>query len=484
MDPAFLTKEHLLKDLNLFGVSDTIKKYNQSIIPSKILYEMFEDKSDNVVDVFLASYSNTPSHLLKELAKRTQNILVLQKLAIHPRTAHDILMALTDHPSEVIQISIASNKLISPPIAAKLIESENPVVLAILAKNSSVDSRVRKRLLTSSETLVKTTIALQSNLTPEMHELLGHDPNFLVKVAIFTMTNCSSDFLQKVADLDDLNEQRLLLQREDLPATVLDSIALSAHAEIREATVRRKVLTTEELVGFSDDPSVSIRAYIAGQLNLPQVIQEKFVDDVFEVTSALANSTPTKYIVGKVVEKNNQELNQILAANINLTTDIITLLCQILPSEELLTLVASQTLNEEQLEIICNERTDLDALYILASRSILFSGLSYNVAKLLVEQRSASLRMLAAASTNLDDELAAKLLHDRAKMVKEVLVENPILEKHELEILLHDNQASVADLAKEKLAARPELDKKAPKQDDKLGVKKIVSTLIDRMRGK
>ncbi len=487
-DPAFVTKEYLIADLKELGVKGTVSKYRNSLLPSKLINEVYEDKENrSLCWLFIASYPNTPSKLLTDLAEQCDDHEVLCRLASHPRTPREVLLKLADNESGSLRSIIAGNRQITPKIAEKIANDSNIAVRAVLAENPVIFTRIQMLLTQDPEAFVRTTMTLRNDICAEAMDQLKFDNDFLVKAAIITLVNNDENYMLSLADSDRMIDQHLLLQREALPEKVLESLTLSTHPEVRTEAIRKKVLKDDELVGLAEDNEASIRKIIASQPSLPDFVQEIICNDTEQIQLVLASSFPSPpYAIKLAMGSLNVQI--VLAENSNIDEKTVSFLCENSPDEVLEMLALRSDLNESHLDIIVNKRKNIDAIFALALNENYFSGISEEMTMQLASARAASLRAYAALSENVNDESVATLLKDPAPLVKEHLIRNPMLEDNELEILTNDDNAKIVRFATEELAARKE---KAEQQQSEVGsseiisgVKSFVSNLIDKVRGK
>jgi hypothetical protein len=300
-----------------------------------------------------------------------------------------------------------------------------------------------------------------------------HDPDFLVKFAMINLVKCSDDYLLAIADSDQSDDQLLVLQRDELPDKVLESLALSRDDYVRFLAIKRKVLEEDELVGLAEDSSLEIRKLIASLPDLPDFVQHLLCQDLFEVQLVLASSFPSATSAINLIEAGDGRLLEAFAMNEACPREIVSLLAEMAPSEIVELISLRSDLDEKQLDIIINCRQDLNAIYNLSISSYSFPGISEDVTLKLAKERSVSLRCLAAKSQNINDEVVKFLIRDRSVEVRRILVENDSLEKGELAEMCKDSDPEIA--------ARADLlmSKSVP---NKNAVKGLMKNLLDKVK--
>jgi len=472
-DPSIVTKDYLIHDIESLGVQEAVRKYRNALLPSKIIHELYEDESrPHLSKLFIASYPNSPSQLLVKIVNESSDFSILEQLAIHPRSSRDILLKLAKDSDYRIRKLLAGNPRISPEIVSQLAQDPNPVVRAALAEKGLVSERVQISLSKDSHSLVRSTLALSKKLGSDAQEILRHDPDFLVKFTMINLLKCSDDYLLAIADSDHSADQLLVLQREELPDKVLESLALSTDDVVRFQAIRKKVLEEDELVGLAEDRSLSIRKLIASLPNLPDFVQHLLCQDVFEVQLVLATSFVSADSAISLIETGDERLLEALAANMDCPAEIVTLLAKMAPLA-IVELISLRTdLDEEQISIIVNMRQDLNSIYNLVLNDLSFVDITEEMTLKLAKERSSSLRRFAAGSKNINDEVVKLLIKDRALSVRKVLVDNSMLEPEELRVMMNDLDPDIASRAKE-LESQPE---------PPTGVKGFVLNILDKVK--
>lgn len=481
-DPAFVTKDYLIDDLKELGVKGTVSKYKNSFLPSRIIHELYQDEEFKPLStLFIVSYPNSPGKLLKEILDDTSDEEVLACLAVHPRTDREMMMKLCENGSSKIRQNLAANKQITPNVSDKIARDANLAVKAVLAENPSLVSRIQILLAKDPDAFIKTTLALRKETTPEAIDLLRFDENFLVKSAVITLLNNSEKYLLSLADSDRLTDQFLLLQKELLSEQVLESLTFSSHPEIRTEAIRKKSLNDEELVGLANDPEIEIRRIIARQHNLPEFVQDILCKDCNDIKMTLAKHFPSPAYALKLAAE-NPEIQLALTENPETDAKTLQYMCRHSRTAILEAIALRDDLTNNHLNSIINERQSIDAIYALAINERYFDDISEEMTLKLAGNRSATLRAYAALSKNINDESVSKLLQDASPLVKEHLIKNPMLENHELELLLNDKNPRISSFAREEIERR---ETQEPAKTEVIsGVKKFVNNLIDKVRGK
>ena len=472
-DPSIVTKDYLIHDIESLGVQETVRKYRNALLPSKIINALYEDDSlPHLAKLFIVFYPNSPSQLLVKIANESSDFSILEQLANHPRSSRDILLKLAKSPDYRIRKILAVNPKISPEVVSLLSHDLNPVVRASLAEKGTCSDKIQLTLSKDSHPLVRSTLALAKKLDSGAEEILRHDSDFLVKFTMINLLKCSDDYLLAIADSDHSADQLLVLQRAELPDKVLESLALSTDDCVRFQAIKKKVLGEDELVGLAEDSSLLIRKLIASFPNLPDFVQHLLCQDVFEVQHVLATSFVSADSAISLIETGDERLLEALAVNEACPSEIVTLLAKMAPLD-IVELISLRTdLEKSQLSIIVNMRQDLNSIYNLTLSDSSFADITEEVTLKLAKERASSLRRFAAGSKNINDEVVRLLIKDRVVQVRKVLVENSMLENGELKLMVNDPDPEVSSRATE-LEKQPE----APK-----GVKRFVLNILDKVK--
>ena len=487
-----ITKDDLISEIHQDGIRGTLKKYQRTTLPSKVLFELFEDPSATFAYLFLASYIHVPSSLLVKLVAVTQDQDVLKAIAGHARTPREVLQQLASNQDPVIRAAIAANRQITPQTAAILGGDSNPCVRATLSANPTLFSRIQMMLVDDPEDMVKTTLALQKNANVDVFDALMKDESLWVQSAMSVLANVSHEKLLQMADSENVVSQLGLLQRGELPDPVLESLSFSKHPQVSAQAVFIKELTEDETVGWARGDQVEVRRVIATKENLVEAIQMLLVQDIdFEVRSNLAsNKTICQGAIDRFI--NDGECLCILAENEGLTPEQIEKLCDYQDDTVHKVLATRNDLDALHLEILVNERCDVDVVYHLAMNHWRLSDISPAMTRILVGHRLPTLRAFGAGSMQLNETEMATLLVDPSPLVRRGFVSSPVISRSHLEALSMDKDSKVSDTASRKLEAEDSQPLEAelkpqPDEDQEekkgLGVKGFMKGLIKRVKG-
>ena len=472
-DPSIVTKDYLIHDIEQLGVQEAVRKYRNALLPSKVINELYEDTLvPHLAKLFIVFYPNSPSQLLVKIANESSDFSILEQLANHPRSSRAILLKLAQSSDYRIRKILAANPRISPEIVSLLIHDTNPTVRASLAEKGLPSENTQLALSKDSHPLVRSTLALSKKLGAGAQEILRYDSDFLVKFTMINLLKCSNAYLLAIADSDHSADQLLVLQRDELPDKVLESLALSKDDCVRFQAIKKKVLEEDELVGLAEDSSLAIRKLIASLPDLPDFVQHLLCQDEFEVQLVLATSFVSADAAINLIETGDERLLEALAMNVACPKEIVTLLAKMAPLNIVELISLRSDLDALHFDIIVNSRQDLNSIYNLSLSSCDFNDLTEEMTLKLAKERSSTLREFAAISKNISDEAVALLINDRALKVRKALVNNNMLENDELRLMMNDTDTEVAKQAAE-LERRPE----APK-----GVKGFMLNILDKVK--
>ncbi|MCK5834784.1 MAG: hypothetical protein KAG98_03510 [Lentisphaeria bacterium] len=472
-DPSIVTKDYLVHDIEQLGVNEAVRKYRNALLPSKVIAELYDDEIfPHLAKLFIVSYPNSPSRLLVKIANESQDFVILEQLANHPRSSRDILLKLAKSEDYRIRKILAINPKISPEVVSLLSHDANPTVRAALAEKGLPSENIQLLLSKDEHPLVRSTLALSKKLGSGAQEILRHDSDFLVKFTMINLLKCSDDYLLAIADSDQPSDQLLVLQREELPDKVLESLALSKDDCVRFQAIKRKVLEEDELVGLAEDNSLPIRKLMASLPDLPDFVQHLLCQDEFEVQLVLATSFVSADAAINLIETGDERLLEALAVNVACPQEIVTLLAKMAPLNIVELISLRSDLEASQFDIIINSRADLNSIYNLSLSDCGFDDLTEEITLRLAKERSSSLRAFSAASKNINDEVVKLLINDRVVKVRETLVNNKLLENDELKVMMNDSDPEIAARAAE-LESIP-----APPK----GVKGFMLNILDKVK--
>ncbi|MCH2204507.1 MAG: DUF2336 domain-containing protein [Lentisphaerales bacterium] len=451
--PIDISKEEVYKHIQT-GVDHALKEFRREYLPSRILTEMIDSWPEPEVELFLASYPETPSILLERIAYMSKVPDVLCAIASHPRTSAKIMQDLASHDDEPVRQMLAVNKQISPQTAALLSEDDSVIVKMLLAANPSLPSRVRNHLLTDPSALVRSIFVDGKNIDSDSLSKLLMDPDFLVKAKTAIKSKVTDELVLKWADSDELLVQLFLMARKNLPPKALESLSFSTHPEVQKLALRNKVLAEDEQLGWATSDEVSLKIEIAGKEELTEKVQQILAEDSsLEVRRSLAANSVLCDSVRLKLAQANQGLSDILLEQ-SLNADALTALCLSSNEETSYKLALEADLNDQQVAILAN-KGDVELIYILARRKLQTTGLQRERVVDLVNSRIPTLIAFCIQSECLKVNELSKFIAHPCSSVKLALLGNPNINRAQVEELTRNEDAQVAQAAVEKLSELP-----------------------------
>jgi hypothetical protein len=434
-------------------VDDACRRYRGQALPSALLKELADvSAGDTAVQRFLATFAETPSKVLEQLAAETPDEEILALLAAHPRTPRTVLRDLIEKGSETVRETVAANRLVSPQVAAGLAKDPSTRVRLRLAANPGAPMRVLVDLAGDPDPAVRGALLKQKQLDVDVLTKLLADPDPLVQARAVMTAPLPDRLPLEWADADDEERQALLLLRQDLADSVLESLCFSPHREIQLAALRRRVLYPDELLGWAENGSPEVRCLIAADISLPEEIQVVVAGDAeAAVRTALAgNPSLREEPARRLLHDPEPAVLAALAGNPYLAEPVVMALAQLNHPEIAAALAIRPELPKMAVRWFI-EHGDDTILYQLATAGNLPPRLPPELAQRLAQHRLPSIRQMAAAATDIDRNLQARLARDPAAAVRRTLAGNSGIHRPVLEFLANDPDPETAEIARRRL---------------------------------
>ncbi len=460
--PPVITIEELRASLDAIGAAGTVKALKGQVVPSRVLRQFAESATaeeapDAVAALFLTLWPDTPSAVLAQLAESAPSPEVTAALVKHPRTPAEALRALLGAGDDGTQALLAGSGRLAPELAEELLASPVPEVRCRLALNPALPAAVQAKLAQDPVPFVRAALLRRAKLDAGALALLLHDEDLLVRAAAVTGADADDAALLEWADADDFYTQFFLLQRENLPARVLESLCLSRNLAIQElALVRREALSPDEAHGLGEHGGVAVRAAVAAKPGLPPEVQEMLAADAApEVRLALAaNPAVGGEAVWMLLDSGDSLARRALAQNPALGEAEVLELCDHAAEDPQLAklLAARPGLTAEQKTLLLGAGGD-SAAYFFAMNGTAFGELDAERAEAWAAHPVPLLRAFAAGSHALSRPALAKLAIDPSPLVRRALAANTALPERTAGFLVTDADAATAALARKRLDA-------------------------------
>ncbi|NQZ58833.1 MAG: hypothetical protein HRT88_15380 [Lentisphaeraceae bacterium] len=443
--PIDINKEEVYQTIEK-GVDVALKEFRREYLPSRILVDLIDTWPEEGVELFLASYPETPSILLERLAYTCKKAKVLCAVASHPRTSAKVMQDLAAHDESEVRIMLAANKQISPQTAALLSEDDSIWVRALLAANPALPTRIMHHLTTDPAPMVRAVFADYKNIDRELLNKLLMDPDHLVKARTALMAKVTDEQILAWADSDEFYAQLFLLCRKNLPPKVLESLCFSGHEEIQKLAINLKVLAEDEQLGWAKSASIEIRKTVAGKEGItPKVQLALCEDDEVEVLETLAANVCLCEDAQKVLAEKTKVAATLLLRE-NLSESALDNICHSCNEELAYELAFKEPLSDYQAGELAR-RFGIEMIYVLARKNLFTRQLSREKVVELVNSRIPTLVAFALRSACLQSSELMKFASHPCSAVRRTLLHNENINIEVLSLLSRDDDQSVATAA-------------------------------------
>lgn len=452
--PIDITKEEVYSKVKN-DKERALKEYRREYIPSRILVDMLDTWTEPVVELFLASYPETPSLLLERIAYTSEDPEVLCALASHPRTSAKVMQDFASHKEVKVRSMLAGNKQISPQTAALLSEDDEMLIRAELAQNPALPTRVQKHLMTDPAAMVRSVFCDVKTMDRENLEKLLMDPDLLVRARTAISAKVTDEVLLKWADSDELYAQLFLMGRKNLPPKVKESLCFSSHLEIQKMAIAGKVLAEDEQLGWANGDDVELRKAVAVKEELSEKVQMILAeDDKLEVRQALAKNSSLCLAAQEVLAADSDgAVAALLLANKDLSQQALSRLCETCDEQAAFELALNAELNDEQVSALANKGS-IELIYVLAKRELDANSLNRERVVELVNSRMPTLMAFAIKSQCLKEAELSKFIAHPCINVRLAVMDNKNVTEALLFKLSEDLNKSVSTVALAKLQSR------------------------------
>ncbi len=461
---------------------DVLKRFRTKRLSPQAVRELGEYLDQPAVQMFLASYSDTPSRFLEEIAARAPADNVLFELAAHARTPRHIMLQLAEKAAVDIRAVLAANRELSPQVASRLAQDGCLVVREVLAANPAVPPRILEMLADDPAAAVRAGLLKQKRLDGDILAKLSRDTDIFVRAAAVVFSPVVNERILEWADTDDELTQLLLLNRPRLGTESLESLCFSNHESVRERAIPRKTLSPDEMVGWLDHGSERMRCLVAGKTGMPAAVQALYAEnESATVCAALAgNDELSEAVAVRLAGDGAEEVQLALALNPALPPAALAILCRSASHVVRAALTSRGDLTTEHLRLLVDSG-DEEMAYHLAVSEVVFREMPEPLTAQWSRHRLPMIRGLAAASVNLDPDAMTRLARDASVRVRRVIAANPVLPEGFARFLSSDPDPQVAKSATARLAV---LQTAAPPAVRQHGEKEggLVAKLVKRFK--
>jgi hypothetical protein len=459
--PIDITKEEVYGKIKL-DVDSALKEYRREYIPSRILVDLLDTWAEPEVELFLASYPETPSLVLERIAYTGKDPDVLCAIASHPRTAAKVMQDLASHKELEVRLMLAGNKQISPQTAALLSEDDSVLIRAELAKNPALPTRVQNHLLSDPSALVRSVFCDLKNIEIDHLQKLLMDPDHLVKARTAIMAKVTDEVLLKWADSDELYAQLFLISRKNLAPKVMESLSFSSHSEIQKRAISGKVLAEDEQLGWANGEDITLRKAVAAKEELTEKVQIILAQDSsVEVREILAQNLCTSLEAQEILAADPEgNVAGLLLDKEDLASSALNKLCENCDEDTAFELALTAELSDQQISILANKGS-IELIFVLAKRELSTSLLTRERVVELVNSRMPTLIAFAIKSKCLKKGELSKFVAHPCEGVRLAVIENINVSEEILNKLHEDEKKSVSNAATTRME---ELDFKINKE--------------------
>lgn len=424
------TIEALQELIRQRGVAGAVRACRRPPVPSRLLREIHgEYREDSLLLEFLARYPLIPSDLAEQMAETLaeEQPAVALGLAANPRTPPAALQHLAEAGSEAVLVEMAGNARLGQREIGFLAQAEAAAVRAEVARHAMLSTSWQRILARDEAEAVRLAVAERKGLEFELAVALGNDESVAVRKALLNNPALDEEIRQMHADCDHLESQRILLaSKRALPETVLRSLCLSPHGEIRRGACSRVELSGAELLflGESEDPDD--RLFLAGKDHLPVAIQRLLLSDPSESVRCRLAGNPVidPEIAARIASSEDIAAAGTLAVNTAVDAEVVLALCHHSSDTVAEAVTLREDLGPEHLDVLFH-RPSLAAAELLAFAGVAYREIQPATAERLAASRYPSVRALAAGSFHLPATAFWQLGKDRSPAVVLAIAHNP-----------------------------------------------------------
>lgn len=412
------------------GVAGAVRACRRPPLPSRLLREAYEAYGgEGALMEFLARYPLIPSDLAEQMTEvlAEGRVAVASGLAANPRTPPGALQRLWELGGEEVLVQMAGNPRLGQREIGYLAQADEVGVRAEVARHGSLPTSWQRILAGDEAEAVRLAVAERKGLEFELAVALGNDEAVAVRRALLNNPSLDDEIRQMHADCDHVESQRILMaSKRGLPETVIRSLCLSPHGEIRRAACARVELSGAEMLFLVESEAPEDRMLVAGLEPLSVAIQRLLLSDPSEaVRCRLAgNSCIDPEIAARIASSEDVAAASALAVNPAIDAGVVSALCH--HSSD--TVAEAVTLREdpepEHLDALIH-RSSLAAAELLALAGVAFREIRPATAERLAASCYPSVRALAAQSFYLPASAFWQLGKDRSPAVILAIAHNP-----------------------------------------------------------
>jgi hypothetical protein len=414
--PIDLTVTGLIKEIKK-DLDATLKKYNDDYIPTRILQEALAEKRCPELELFIASFPDTPSALIEELAASELCEVAAIALAMHQRTSVQTMNQICESPQTSQRIALAANLALSPQAATTLAKDPKALVRAELASNREIPARIRDFLQQDEHPAVRLA-CLQRFTDEELVRRSCLDEELPVAMKAILTGRLDEGFLASLAHSNDELMQASLLQRKKLGYQVLRPMLFSPHAHIRLEALQKVTLTPADQAGIIHTYP-EMRSELIKKGDLHETILNELIStaDRKELIQLLEQGLVDQEKQAELAEHADPEIARVLIECSDNDPEIIRTLSR--GKREVILVVALYAeLNEDQIPTLFSFADRL-LVYILTRRGFHCPDLALPIALELIDDPVKSIQAFALGCR----ELPAKYLQNKLSSPHQLICE-------------------------------------------------------------
>lgn len=420
------------------GVEATLRSCRRPPLPTRLLRDLYDDfvrlqtdatsEQDLQALLFVSSYPLIPSDLAERICfeQADSQPHAAAALAANPRTPPTALTRLCRAHAVAVRMAAAAHPNLSSRDFHCLATDEAAIVRLQLAAHPTLPITWQLIMASDADASVRAAIAQRKQLDADIAIFLADDSDPWVRACCIANTTVSDEIRQMLADSDDLASQQILLSSDmDLPDSVMASLRLSPHFEVRHEAFQKSAPDNAEMIWLADSDDVRDRLFLAAVNALPYEIQMLLAEDpAAKVRRRLAlHATIDERVAECIAMSKDSVASAALATNPTLPSAILDLLCQHPENSVAETVAVRSDLRTSHLYAL-SQRQDPSAAELLAARKVVLPGISADIALRWVGSAAASLRTFAAHCTQLPANTFALLAADPAPAVRRAVADN------------------------------------------------------------
>lgn len=290
---------------------------------------------DEMVRFVVASSSETPPHILSELAKDSWRVCsavasnpktlkdtlrmiseknagderILSCVASNPNTPIDILGGFASHKDGTIRSRVGANQSTPPEILKKLADDEYDEVRNAVASNPKTPPEILEKWIKTGNLTIKSRVASNPEIRPDILKKWMKAEDLNIKSGVASNRNISPDMLSELVKDPDPNVLYEVALNPKTEPKILKFLSKNENKEIQSAVASNPNTPQKILREFAKNEDINILAKVAANSSTPEEILEILArHSLPRVVQAVAvnSSTPAKILRRLAINSNDQ----------------------------------------------------------------------------------------------------------------------------------------------------------------------------------